>query len=98
MTLQELFKTTNQWSKTVMAKNSKELPCDPFDRDAKSWCLLGGIQKCYGPMCAGRFTGESSRVFNQLSAEIKDKPMATWNDSEFRTFAEIRALIEQANV
>jgi hypothetical protein len=94
MTLQELFTDESRWTKDAFARNAKGKARGPLEPDAVRWCLMGALDFCYGP---------KSRQQATLRRKIETSPsyhtgIAQFNDSTETTFADIRKVIEEANV
>ena len=89
MTLQELFTDPSTWTKEYAAKDKRGLGVVPFDPNTVCWCLLGGIEKCYGSKWV--------EIVNDVHAHIR-MPLSIWNDAPERTFEDIVQLVKELNI
>ena len=47
MKLQELFSDESKWTQKTFARDENKADVHLHDSQAKCWCLLGGVYKCY---------------------------------------------------
>ena len=112
MTLQELFTDESKWTKGASARNEEGVLCPPHFSEARSWCLMGAINLCCrhdfderkATIHALKNAITGGRP-NDLSTAIQEKntpnevvEISRFNDSPETTFADIRKVIEEANV
>jgi len=97
MKLKELFDKPEKWTQHVSAKDINGFSTEPCSDTAISWCLVGGIVKCYGVGWSYKF-GE--RMISEINKTIgiSSISISEWNDHKDRTFEDIRALIEKLNI
>ena len=83
------------WTQHTMARDKNELPVPLTNRDACQWCLVGALAKAGG--AADYKTDDQHRsILNQLRAMTGEDYVSTWNDIEFRTQADVLALLNKA--
>lgn len=80
-----------KWTQFTAARDSSGKITDINSNDAYSWCLRGAISKCYGEF---GFTKWQS-IFNYIG---NDYGVVIWNDSQERTFDDVRNLIETLDI
>lgn len=94
MTLQELFDTPEKWTKNAFARVANGDDTIVGDPKAVCWCLAGAVNQCY--------PGENYNIQVRLLIAIKtlfgEMGIAEFNDRSRITFADIRKVIEKANV
>ncbi len=108
MKLQELFTSEDKWTKHAEARNEHGCALAYDDPNACRWCLSGAIWYCYLTQW------ERAIVHNKIYIyTVNNYPRCTvfnikepteeilpilWNDSEERTFSDVRELIEFLNI
>lgn len=63
MLLKDLIDSEDKWCQFALARRSDGSNCIPEDSMAVQWCLIGGLQKCYGKK-AGDAMRELLRAIN----------------------------------
>ena len=96
MKIKNLLHSKKQWTKSAQARDSDGAACDPKSSKAVQWCLLGAVIKAYGIMELLSDSPES--VYNVIKAHMGVLSLTEWNDSEERTFKEVRKLIKTLNI
>lgn len=90
MNLQELFATRSAWNKEKFALDKNNQSTFVEGPEAVSWCLAGGIYKCY--------EGEAlDDVFHKVKLYIKGSVVA-WNDHPNTTFEDVVKLCKELEV
>lgn len=92
MKIKELLKTKSRWCKYAAAKAKDGFYVHPDDPEAKSWCLVGAVNRCYSTF------DKQQEVMSKLNMSLWPRTIERWNDDYFRTFEEVKALVEELNV
>jgi len=97
MKVRDLLTDESKWTKHVYALDAKKNPlADPLNPNAVCWCLGGAIEKCY-PILAERLA-----IYTRITQRVKPEEVGSyvhrWNDTVGRTFAEVRALVEELDI
>ena len=92
MTVQELLSDESKWTKGTNARGEDKGPIHPGNSEAKCFCLIGAIAKCYLTGTDGYF-----QAIEKLRRQING-PIPGFNDDPKTTFADIRRVIEAANI
>ena len=94
--IRELLTDESKWTKWTSARNKFDRATRPQDPDAICWCLVGAFNKCYPG-----YNLERESVSEKLSDAVFSrfhKFINQWNDDPARTFAEVKALVEELDV
>lgn len=86
MTLQELFTDEDKWCKRRAAINKNGKDCLVTDSNAVSFCLWGGLRKCYGLY-------GWSKIYRRIELFLGESPVK-WQDRMDVTFKDLRRIIE----
>ena len=94
MTLQELFADPQNWTKRSYARDQTKKKCLSHSQEAVSWCVLGGIRKCYVD------PAEHIEVIGRILKLLKGRYLfiTEWNDDPATTIQEVQAVLKEANV
>lgn len=102
MTVQELLSDESKWTKGTFARDENNCNIDPYSKGAICWCIKGAIMRCY------EGDDEYWHANNEIRAAIAklkyfDKPTINinimgFNDNPNTTFADIRRVIEEADI
>jgi hypothetical protein len=96
MKLSTLFRTKKSWCQGWVAKDSAGHPVETNNRNAVSFCLLGGLRRCYfKPGDINRYVRMRGRIEKCLPL---NRSISGFNDDPSTTFADIRRLIKKAKV
>ena len=106
-TLQELFRTPERWlpGRVFTARDAEGREVSASHPDAVAWTLLAGVQRVYPPV-PGRERGQDysagDRVCARMRAVIEARmgytSLSFLEQDPCVTFADLRAIIEAANV
>lgn len=90
MFVSQLLDSPSKICKTFLAVNDKGNPVNPVDESAVSWCIVGGIFKCYPDLL------ERAEVLEKFRLTIKTPAIGMWSDSQ--TFSEIYNKLIEAGI
>lgn len=96
MKIKELLTDESKWIKHNTALTAVGSSCAPTDPDAVKWCLYGAFLKCYRSWYE-HLTIERTLI-DAINSTSKSIRISNWNDAPERTFAEVKALVEQLDV
>lgn len=107
MKIRELLSTPDRWTSGCTARTAEGWPVAALDYSgplalhhlARSWCLLGAIDKCY-PVPSDA-TAVVKKVFGALAPKMRMGPevaIIRWNDAKDRTFEEVKKLVDELDV
>jgi hypothetical protein len=88
MTIQELLSDESKWTKGTAARNSSGSPVHPTNKNAVKFCLIGAAVRC----------GVDKELIQPAVKELGFCRISIFNDHPDTTFADIRRVIEEANV
>lgn len=91
MKLKELFTSPDKWTQGAEAKDKKGNIIPVFHPNAVSFCLMGGIHRCYNTFA------EELDIINKISKHINICIMF-WNDDSTRTFEDIVKLVNDLDI
>lgn len=100
MKVQELLTDESKWTQDTSARARDGKPVSPQSQRAVCWCLVGAIVRCY-PSDDDNLAAfnKARRVIEPLIPFYSDTfgaVVSMYNDSA--TFADIRRVIEQADI
>ena len=94
MKIRELLTDESKWCKKSYAFDAQGRKTTGYSPNAVKFCLVGAAQHCYG-------TGYIEYVIKMQDA-LKRKfdvgVIALWQDQPERTFAEVKALVEELDI
>lgn len=91
MKVKDLLDSEEKWCQGQYAREIDGASIGPTDPDARQWCLDGAILRCYPD------SRERLAVYDRVS-RIIEVGVVIFNDAPGRTFAEIRKVIEKADI
>jgi hypothetical protein len=96
MKLSTLLRTKKSWCQHWVAKDSDGQSVEIHNRNAVSFCLLGGLRRCYLKL-------DDNTLFCRMRARVEkflplNRSMTGFNDDPSTKFADIRRLIKKAKV
>ena len=97
MTIQELFTGPETWTQGTYARSREGCDVAESSPTAVSFCLAGAFYFAYA-MRGQAYSNEFKRVADAIGVRDTIGEITNWNDDPSRTFADIRRVIEQANV
>lgn len=65
-------------------------PVNVFDSAAVKWCIMGGVEKCYGPE-------QYSEIRQKIKNVVHTVP-TDWNDDPDREHGEVIALMRRLDI
>lgn len=88
-----LLRTPEAWLQEEQCLTAAGRPCDPRDRDAACWCLLGALRRV--TQGAPGLLGPARRA---LEAELPEawSHLVAWQDAPGREHREVLALVQRA--
>jgi len=89
--IKDLFTNNSCWTQHANARDEFNIPIDIDSPRAKCWCLAGAMDKEY-PNDEERTTVRN-KIRNDLGTSF-----VGWNDHPYRTFEQVKALVEKLNV
>lgn len=101
MKVYELLNHPRKWIKSCLARNKQGDSVNSRSRQAAKWCLVGALEKCYGPEWTGskfqaaeaKLREATQKLFPQFGGDI-----VCFNNDENTTFRMLRAVIRKAKV
>ena len=95
MKVRELLTDESKWTKGWNARTTDYSPVTYDHHDASCWCLLGAIYKChcYPPPILSLIRKEL-----EINPQWSNTDITSWNDSEDRTFEEVKELVEKLDI
>ncbi len=94
MKLYELFNKPENWTQGVLARDKDGKMVECHSDTAYSFCLNGGILKCYGYDTQRVMVSD---IFAFVSDSINES-ISKWNDNPSRTHAEVLSLVRKLNI
>lgn len=97
MTVRELLSDPERWTKGAWALNQAGAEVNAISSDAKCWCLVGAISRCYR-------TDDEQQPIRDASAKVKalildrHATIVDFNDSPKTTHADILAVLDEAGI
>lgn len=93
MKLRELFSDPTKWTKGVYARDANGYKTPDISTDATCWCLVGGVNRCY-------WDTDRVGIFNRITEALPTgfDNIATFNDAEPTTFADVKALVDKLDI
>jgi hypothetical protein len=90
MKVRELLSDESKWTKGYVARDIQGYPVLNFrDGRACSWCLVGAIRYCYSMY---------DPIWIKVKVKLGCSVISEWNDTPGRTFAEVKALVEELDL
>lgn len=96
MKVKELLDSPEKWTKEAIARDEFGISTYLECKNAKSFCLLGGIIKCYGYDFAGDIISEIE--FNIRKIFNSKLDLIDFNNDLNTTFEDIQKVLEMADV
>ncbi len=95
--LQQLFQENGKWCKGALARSARGYITEYTAVDADKFCLLGACGVCYGSDYSGKrvTVKRIQTTLDQLGFHLS---IPNFNDSPKTSIADIRALVELADV
>ncbi len=110
MKISELLSSPDKWTQHACARLSPDtddlprLQNPPVESDhpgAVCWCLIGAVEKCYGPSGTLEFNRTVGKLLHHLG-KIPDphnvNAIANWNDARERSHAQVLELALKADL
>jgi hypothetical protein len=98
MKVKDLLRDEQRWTQGALARDYCGRECMPGSPDAEAWCLVGAIFRVYHE---GSEINEAIDAVTRLIVGYRIDgidEVEEWNDDPGRTFAEVKAVIEKADV
>ncbi len=92
MKVADLYTDSSRWTKGAYERNAAGEPIRFQKEGAVCWCLVGAMQQCY--LTEGSYGARMRAV----AAHVGCYDLTAWNDAPERTFAEVRALVEELDL
>lgn len=97
MKIRELYSDESRWTKNAFARDASGNEVSSRNSTAVCWCVGGAFNKCY-PTFDNESIDERVRVREKLEAKLGGCVIVSWNDDPKRTFAEVKALVEELDI
>lgn len=94
MKIRELLSDEGKWTKGAYARNANGEDCYASSPDAVCWCLDGAAMKCYTTLEYNNICG----ILNRATKQRFHCGYISWQDAPERTFAEVKALVEELDI
>lgn len=91
--LLDLFDSPQKWTKGEFARDDTGHSVGSKSEFAVSWCLMGGVQRCYGTYIDRKSV--ESALYSLLPERQKTTDLVLWND-RYATFRGLRRLLLRA--
>jgi hypothetical protein len=99
MKILELLDAPEKWTKKTAARGASGSPLPPDSDQACCWCILGALQKCYPKGPADVEVEVLLKAIEKIFPRTGTLGLITrFNDHPDTTFADVRAVLEEANV
>jgi hypothetical protein len=104
MKVRDLLSDESKWCKGPTAVDKEGNPTFPLSSTACKWCLAGAIAKCYAEGSAFRDTYRTpidkiTNIIHEIhGSSRRGTSYVTFNEASETTFAEIREILERADV
>lgn len=97
MKVSDLLVDESKWVQNTAAVDQDGQSCSPHAKTAAKFCLLGAIDRCYSE--PERYYEIRKKVKEVIAKLFGIKTSITmWNDATGRRFAEVREVVEKANI
>lgn len=95
MTVADLLSDSSKWCQHAAALDASGAATDPSYPSAVQWCLVGAVEKIYSHERYAILTRLSDYLlaYTRLSSQI-----IAWNDSDKRTFEDVRHVIKALDI
>ena len=94
MKVYELLSNESRWTRRAYARDAQGNMCKANDPDAQSWCIIGGVYKCYTGIS---LLDAEHRLLSTLPAQ-NTYQVAEWQDDPRVMFEMVRELLIAADV
>lgn len=93
MKVKELLSDESKWTRKAYARDSHGVMIEPRSPSACCWCISGAIERCY------QSYAKASEVSEKIKRHLPfGKTSIDFNDDPATTFADIRRVLELADV
>lgn len=94
MKIRELLTDESKWTKGTYGRDRQGNPVPYYSQKATAFCLSAAIFRCYPQQNKG------TKLYRKIQKilGIGRKSIPGWNDDPARTFAEVKALVEELDV
>ena len=92
MKVKELLTDETRWSQGAYAHRADGEVVKFSSPEAVSFCLVGAISRCYWLL------KDRKPIYDAVCDQIGESFIPDWNDAKERTFAEVRALVEELDI
>lgn len=82
--------TPERWTKNTGARDSRNVPCNPSERNAVCWCSLGAVSCVTGNLY------DFHKAATLLDEVLLEYAVPTFNDHPSTTHADVMALFDKA--
>ena len=90
MKVRELLCDESKWCQGALAFDQQNKIVFWGTKTAIRWCLVGAIFRTYGL--------SNPMPFNAICTRLQDGDLEAWNDDKARTFAEVKALVDELDI
>lgn len=91
MKVKDLLTNETKWTTDYAARNMIGNEVSYKDPSACCWCMIGAIQRCYGPSVA-------EDIMIKVRTHLGTRFITHWNDDPIRSFQDVRNLVETLNI
>ena len=106
MKIRTLLKTSKRWCKFRLGIDKDGIECIGNDECAVQWCLIGAVQKCYGPRYMEKAVGAQLALHKAILAVFPEyrsmgglsDVIVQFNNAKDTDFAKVRKVLLKANV
>ncbi len=98
MKIHQLLSTPDKWTQRAFAKTETGEITGSLAPEAKCWCLVGAIAKCYDDQSSNGFEMRTAVTRSLMMAAGNPENIVKWNDDPSRTHAEVLELVKRLDV
>ncbi len=106
MKVKELLNSPEKWAIGMFARDEKGKAVSPTCNEATSWCLVGAMCVCYdyNNVLSDQAIDARDRIVDAYNKLYPDKiekngiSLSILNDDKIKTFEELQALLQEADV
>ena len=92
MKVKELLSDESKWCQGPIARSLSGRSVSYNNPNAVCWCLWGALHKCYPD------ENQFLTVRRKVKRYIRGDFVTDWNEDRRRTFAEVKALVEELDI
>jgi hypothetical protein len=91
MKIKELLSSPEKWTQGVSARDKNGDIVYATCATATCFCLMGAIEHCY------RNENEAELIYKKIRTKVISH-ISIWNDQSYRTFEDVKQLVEELDI